>query len=92
MCSKRIKKSKEVTTMTITMYTKTDCPLCEKAKQILVELQDEYSFHLQEVDIYQDDVLLEKYQLMIPVVVIDGEEVAFGQIRKVEIRKRLLSK
>lgn len=83
---------KEVAAMNVIMYTKTGCPLCEKAKQILVELQDEYAFHLQEVDIYQDDDLLEKYQLMIPVVVIDGEEVAFGQIQKVEIRKRLLLK
>jgi glutaredoxin len=78
--------------MNVIMYTKTGCPLCEKAKKVLVELQEEYSFDFQEVDIYQDDVLLEKYQLMIPVVVIDGEEVDFGQIRKVEIRKRLLSK
>ncbi|WP_078414247.1 glutaredoxin family protein [Priestia abyssalis] len=78
--------------MNVIMYTKTGCPLCEKAKQVLVELQGEYPFQLQEVDIYEDDALLEKYQLMIPVVEIDGEEVAFGQIRKVEIRKRLLLK
>ncbi|MDQ0244679.1 glutaredoxin [Bacillus fengqiuensis] len=78
--------------MNVIMYTKTGCPLCEKAKRVLLELQDEHPFRLQEVDIYQDDALLEKYQLMIPVVVIDGEEVAFGQIQKVEIRKRLLSK
>lgn len=83
---------KEVATMNVIMYTKVGCPLCEKAKQVLVELQDEYPFQLEEVDIYQDDALLEKYQLMIPVVEIDGEEVAFGQIGKVEIRKRLLLK
>ena len=77
--------------MEIMMYTKTDCPLCEKAKATLLELQQEYSFEFQEVDIYENDMLLEKYQLMIPVVVMDGKEVAFGQIRKVEIRKRLLS-
>ncbi|HWO98956.1 MAG TPA: glutaredoxin family protein [Bacillus sp. (in: firmicutes)] len=78
--------------MNIIMYTKTGCPLCEKGKKVLVELQEEYLFNFQEVDIYQDDALLEKYQLMIPVVVIDGEEVEFGQIRKEEIRKRLLLK
>ncbi|MFC3886601.1 glutaredoxin family protein [Bacillus songklensis] len=78
--------------MNVVMYTKTSCPLCEKAKQVLLELQQEHPFTLQEIDIYQDDSLLEKYQLMIPVVAIDGEDVAFGQIQKVEIRKRLLSK
>jgi glutaredoxin len=81
-----------VAKMDVIMYTKIGCPLCEKAKRVLIELQEERSFNLQEIDIYQDDSLLEKYQLMIPVVAIDGEEVAFGQIQKVEIRKRLLSK
>jgi glutaredoxin len=75
----------------IIMYTKKGCPLCEKAKTVLVELQQEFPFELQEIDIYEDDALLERYQLMIPVVVMNGKEAAFGQIRKVDIRKRLLS-
>jgi glutaredoxin len=82
---------REVSELKVVMYTKIGCPLCEKAKKVLLELQEECSFSLEEVDIYKDDSLLEKYQLMIPVVAIDGEDVAFGQIQKVEIRKRLLS-
>jgi glutaredoxin len=74
----------------INLYSKTNCPLCDKAKQVLQELQREFSFHINEIDIYQDDALLEKYQLMIPVVEIDGEEVDFGMIQKDVIRKRLL--
>jgi glutaredoxin len=74
----------------IRLYSKTNCPLCDKAKQVLQELQKEFSFQINEIDIYQDDVLLEKYQLMIPVVEIDGEEVAFGIVHKDVIRKRLL--
>jgi glutaredoxin len=74
----------------INLYSKTNCPLCDKAKQVLQELQKEFSFQINEIDIYQDDVLLEKYQLMIPVVEIDGEEVAFGIVQKDVIRKRLL--
>ncbi|WP_143414983.1 glutaredoxin family protein [Geobacillus sp. E263] len=76
--------------MIINLYSKTNCPLCDKAKQVLQELQKEFSFQINEIDIYQDDVLLEKYQLMIPVVEIDGEEVAFGIVQKDVIRKRLL--
>jgi hypothetical protein len=56
----------------------------------LQELQNEFSFQINEIDIYQDDKLLEKYQLMIPVVEIDGEEVDFGLVQKDVIRKRLL--
>lgn len=76
--------------MIINLYSKTNCPLCDKAKQVLQELQKEFSFQINEIDIYQDNVLLEKYQLMIPVVEIDGEEVAFGIVQKDVIRKRLL--
>jgi len=74
----------------IHLYSKTNCPLCDKAKQVLQELQKEFTFQIKEIDIYQDDALLEKYQLMIPVIEIDGEEVAFGMIQKDVIRKRLL--
>ncbi|GLH64358.1 glutaredoxin family protein [Parageobacillus sp. G301] len=76
--------------MVINLYSKTNCPLCDKAKQVLQELQREFSFQINEIDIYQDDALLEKYQLMIPVVEIDGEEVDFGMVQKDVIRKRLL--
>ncbi|BDG45844.1 MULTISPECIES: glutaredoxin family protein [Parageobacillus] len=76
--------------MIINLYSKTNCPLCDKAKQVLQELQKEFTFQIREIDIYQDDALLEKYQLMIPVVEIDGEEVDFGIIQKDVIRKRLL--
>ncbi|CAG9620719.1 glutaredoxin family protein [Sutcliffiella rhizosphaerae] len=78
--------------MNLTFYTKVDCPLCEKAKIKLMELQREWNFSIEENDIYKDDVLLEKYQLMIPVVEHEGEMLAYGQISKEEIRKRLLEK
>jgi len=73
-------------------YTKVDCPLCEKAKARLQELQSEMDFTIEEVDIYQDDALLEKYQIMIPVVEYQEELLGYGIIDKEEIRKRLLEK
>ncbi|QPA30629.1 glutaredoxin family protein [Thermaerobacillus caldiproteolyticus] len=76
--------------MVVNLYSKVDCPLCEKAKAVLQELQKEYDFQINEIDIYSDDALLEKYQLMIPVVEIDGEEIDYGMIQKEIVRKRLL--
>jgi glutaredoxin len=76
----------------VILYSKVDCCLCEKAKMVLQELQREFSFEVEEIDIYKDDRLLEKYQLMIPVVEIDGEEIEYGIIHKNVIRKRLLYK
>ncbi len=64
----------------VVLYSKPSCPLCEEAKDLLLAFQDQYGYDLNEVDIYSDDELLEKYQLMIPVVEIDGQEADYGQI------------
>ena len=74
------------------MYSKENCSLCEKAKEILDEISQEIPLEIKEVDIYKDDKLLEKYQIMIPVVEIDNEEIEYGIIHKDVIRKRLLEK
>lgn len=71
------------------MYSKENCSLCVKAKKIIDELNEEYPLELQEVDIYKDDELLEKYQIMIPVIEIDGNEVEFGIIHKEVIEEYL---
>ncbi|CAM4055821.1 glutaredoxin [Bacillus manliponensis] len=71
--------------MDVVLYGKHDCCLCEEAKEVLQELTDEFSLHIKEVNIYEDDELLEKYQIMIPVVEIDGKEVAYGIIHKSDI-------
>ncbi|PDY22227.1 NrdH-redoxin [Bacillus cereus] len=68
--------------MKVVLYTKKDCGLCEKAKQVLKEVQCEYSFQIEEIDIYEENDLLEKYHLMIPVVEIGGEQVEYGNIHK----------
>lgn len=74
----------------VKMYSKVNCPLCTKAKKILEELALEIPFEIEEIDIYQDDNLLEKYQIMIPVVEINGEEVEFGIIHKEVIKDKLV--
>lgn len=74
------------------MYSKLDCPLCVKGKVLLEKLGEEFPISIEEIDIYQDDTLLEKYQIMIPVVEIDGEEITYGIIDKDLIRKRLQGK
>ncbi|QED49520.1 glutaredoxin family protein [Cytobacillus dafuensis] len=70
---------------TLVLYTRNRCPLCDKAKNILLELQEEWDFLYTEADIDQSDELTEKYGLMIPVVEIDGVEVQYGQIDKQSI-------
>lgn len=56
----------------IHFYTKKNCPLCEDAKALLLLLQQDYPFELEERDIYTNDTWLEAYQISIPVVDING--------------------
>lgn len=76
----------------ITFYTRKRCPLCEKAKELILELKEEWNFSFEEIDIDESDELTEQYGMMIPVVHINGEEVAFGIINKMDIRNRLQEK
>ena len=76
----------------ITLYTRKRCPLCTKAKDAIVELQAEWDFQLEEIDIETSDELTERYGLMIPVVHLDGEEVGYGFVDKFDISNRLQEK
>ena len=75
----------------ITFYTKEYCPLCDEGLAVLHDIQQEYPITITVVDIYKDDALLEKYQVMIPVVAIGEDEIDYGILSEEKIRNRLLS-
>jgi glutaredoxin len=77
---------------TITIFTRNHCPLCDKAKATILELQKQWRFQLEEIDIGTSDELTERYGLMIPVIHLDGEEVGFGFVDKFDISNRLQKK
>jgi uncharacterized membrane protein len=54
--------------LTVTLYTRKDCHLCEQAKADLGSLQEKYPHRLVEIDIDADPALQKKYLLEIPVV------------------------
>jgi glutaredoxin len=78
--------------MVIEFYTRKKCPLCEKGKKILLELQEEWEFEIEEKDIDTNDEWTEQYGLMIPVVVLNGEELQYGQLDKMFIIEALTKK
>ncbi|MGO4888864.1 glutaredoxin family protein [Anaerobacillus sp. MEB173] len=73
----------------VVFYSKVDCPLCDKGLAVLHEIDKEIPLDIEVIDIYQDDELLEKYQIMIPVVEINGEEVDYGILTREKIEKYL---
>lgn len=54
--------------ITVTLYTKKNCPPCERAKAELNDLQPQYPHRLVEVDIASDSSLLAKFGQAVPVV------------------------
>ena len=54
--------------LTVTLYTRDGCHLCEQAKADLESLQATIPHRLVEVDIEDDESLLKAYSLEIPVV------------------------
>lgn len=54
--------------LTVTLYARKDCHLCEQARSDLVALQEKYPHRLVEIDIDHDPALLKKYLVEVPVV------------------------
>jgi len=66
----------------VILYMRQRCHLCEDAREILENLQQSFVFEIHEVDIDQDDELIEKYGITIPVIELDGEELQWGIVNK----------
>lgn len=71
--------------MHITLYTSTNCSLCDDAKRMLKLAQEDFPLTWTEVDIASEDFLHEKYMLMVPVLAIDEDVLAYGSITYVDI-------
>lgn len=75
----------------IHFYTKQNCSLCEDAKALLSLFEDTYPFKLEERDIYTNDKWLKAYQVRIPVVDINGQQLDANEI-SYESLERMLRK
>jgi len=75
----------------IILYGKERCQLCEEAKISLQLLCEAHGLSFEEFDIYSDSVVLERYQLKIPVLTIDGEEISSGYLSYRDTEQALVS-
>lgn len=72
---------------TVEVYTRAGCHLCEVAEE-LVRVEAARA-ELRLIDIDDDDELLKRYQVRVPVVVVDGREVAEGRVEPGQVRDAL---
>ena len=75
--------------MTLTLYSKDGCHLCEDLRALLDELQSEYDFAIEEIDVTRDAELFARYRYEIPVLLKDGREIARGRVSDRELVKLL---
>jgi glutaredoxin len=66
--------------VTVTLYSKPGCHLCEELRELLGELAIDRGFTIDEINIESDATLFAAYRYAIPVVLVDGSEVARGRI------------
>jgi glutaredoxin len=64
----------------ITIYSKPGCHLCEDVRALVDELAPERGLAVEEINIETDPALFARYRYEIPVVLIDGKEIARGRI------------
>lgn len=77
--------------MKVTLYSKQDCGLCEKAERLLRRMRNESDFELDIVDIEGDEGVYRRYWDRVPVVSIGGEDVAEAPIDEARLRAVLTS-
>jgi glutaredoxin len=73
----------------VTLYGRAECQLCTEAEVLLTRLQREIRFSIQVVDIDNDMEAHNRYWLRIPVVLVDGDEVASAPIDELELSRAL---
>src|SRR5699024_4600719 len=64
----------------VIFYTKDDCPLCDEAEALLLLLESDYNLSVEKRDIHTNDEWLERYQLQIPVIDINGKQLTCEEI------------
>ena len=66
----------------ITIYSKPGCHLCDRAKEVVERCRQNVDFALEVIDISQNPELLERYRNDIPVILLDGQEIARHVVRE----------
>ena len=61
--------------MMVKFYTREGCHLCEEALEILRELQQEFDFEIQRIDISESSELTHLYGNDIPVATLGGRKI-----------------
>ncbi len=72
--------------MRVTLIGKPDCHLCDDARLVVEAVCPE---GFEEISVFDDPSLFDAYAELIPVVLVDGRQVAHWRITRAELRAAL---
>jgi glutaredoxin len=75
--------------VTVELYGKPDCCLCDDAKAVLRRVQAEVPFTLREIDIEGDPELMRLYGEQVPVVFVGGFKAFKFRVDEAALRRKL---
>jgi glutaredoxin len=75
--------------LTLTIYSRPSCHLCEEMKAVVQRVRREHPFELTEVDISGDPELELRYGQEIPVLELDGKKIAKFRLDEDALRRAL---
>lgn len=73
----------------VLLYTKEGCCLCDRAKQILLRLREEFDLEIEEIDVARDAGLTRQYGHLVPVVILDGKHRFDSKVTEYHLRRAL---
>lgn len=71
------------------VYGKSGCHLCDDALELLARLRPEYPHEVTKIDITSDAQLFRRYDVRIPVIVVDGVDELDPPITEERLRRAL---
>ena len=60
----------------VTIYCKPDCEMCREAEGVIRQVATRRRFRLEKRNVLDDPVLREEFGALVPVVHVDGQEIA----------------
>lgn len=75
--------------LTLLLYSRADCCLCEEMKAVLTQVQRDTPFVLEQIDISTDPELESRFGQEIPVLFVNGRKAFKYRLTAGELRRRL---
>ncbi|MGD0767269.1 MAG: glutaredoxin family protein [Tepidisphaeraceae bacterium] len=75
----------------VTIYSKPDCDLCREAEAVIQQVATRRRFRFEKKNVLEDPALQEQFGSFIPVVHVDGQEIARHRLTAFALETALTS-